>query len=218
VIPLRDTNPRLTFPVVNWTLVAMNVAVFLHEVSLGNAGAERFLVQWGLVPSAFSLTTLVTSMFLHGGFAHILGNMWFLHIFGDNVEDRLGHGRYLFFYLVCGMAAGVAQALSHPASEVPMVGASGAIAGVSGAYLLFFPRARILTLVPIIFFLYLVEVPAVFFLAIWFAWQVLSGVATLGTAADAAGVAFWAHVGGFLAGMLLGPLLRTRPRVLAAVN
>jgi rhomboid family protein len=218
MIPLRDTNPRVTFPVLNWTLVIVNLLVFLHEASLGDAGAEHFILRWGLVPSEFSATTLLTSMFLHGGLGHLLGNMWFLHIFGDNVEDRLGHVRYLVFYLACGLAAGLAQTASHPASVVPMIGASGAIAGVSGAYLLFFPRARILTLVPIIFFVQLIEVPAVFFLAVWFGWQVLSGVATLGAPANAAGVAFWAHVGGFVAGMLLGPLLRTRPRLLVAAN
>jgi membrane associated rhomboid family serine protease len=209
MIPLRDTNPRAGLPTVNWLLIAANVVVFAYEVSLGPVDGERFVVRWGLTPVSFSVATLFTSMFLHGGVLHLLGNMLFLHIFGDNVEDRLGHLRYAGFYLACGVAAGLAQTLSHPGSGLPMVGASGAIAGVSGAYLLFFPHARILTLVPIFFFVRLMEVPAVIFLVIWFSWQVLSGVATLGMA-EATGVAFWAHVGGFVAGMAIGPILRLR--------
>ncbi|TMB53688.1 MAG: rhomboid family intramembrane serine protease, partial [Deltaproteobacteria bacterium] len=152
-----------------------------------------------------------TSMFLHGGWLHVLGNMLYLYIFGDNVEDRLGHLRYLLFYLLCGCAAGGAQALSGPDSNVPMVGASGAIAGVSGAYFLFFPGARVVTLVPIFFFLQVIEIPAVVFLLIWFVGQLMLGLAALGTHAAAGGVAFWAHVGGFVAGMVLGPTLRMRP-------
>jgi membrane associated rhomboid family serine protease len=149
-------------------------------------------------------------MFIHGSWLHLFGNMLYLCIFGDNVEDRLGHARYAFFYLLCGMAAGAAQAVTSPGSGVPMVGASGAIAGVSGAYFLFFPSARVVTLVPIFLFLQVIEVPAVFFLLIWFLWQVLSGVTTIG--ARAGGVAFWAHVGGFVAGMVFGPVMRLRPR------
>lgn len=163
------------------------------------------------MPAKFHLATLVTSMFLHGGLLHVLGNMLYLYIFGDNIEDRLGHARYVVFYLLCGAAAGSFQALMNPTSRLPMIGASGAIAGVSGAYMLFFPSARVVTLVPVFLFLQVVEIPAVVLLLLWFAWQFVSGVATLGTGKAAAeGIAFWAHVGGFLAGMLLGPALRLR--------
>ena len=209
MIPLRDTVPSATFPVVNLAIIAANVLVFLYQLSLGPR-FEAFLYTYGLVPRHFALTSLLTSMFLHGGWFHLLGNMVYLYIFGDNVEDRLGHVRYLVFYLLCGAAAGAAQAWTSPHSGLPMVGASGAIAGVSGAYFLFFPTSRVVTLVPIFFFLQVVEVPAVFFLAIWFVWQFVSGVAMLGEKSDVGGVAFWAHVGGFLTGMVLAPALRER--------
>jgi rhomboid family protein len=209
MIPLRDTVPSSRVPVVNYAIIAINVVVFLYEVSLGS-DADRFIRVHGLVPRDFAFSTLLTSMFIHGGWAHIFGNMLYLYIFGDNVEDRLGHGRYLLFYLLCGVAAGGAQAISAPDSRMPMVGASGAIAGVSGAYFLFFPSARVVTLVPIFLFLQVIEIPAVFFLLIWFFWQLASGVASIGTRGGMGGVAFWAHVGGFVAGMVLGPVLRER--------
>jgi len=208
VIPLRDTIPSTRVPVVTYAIIVANVVVFLYELSLGH-GLNHFLDTYGLVPAHFHVSNLVTSMFLHGGWGHIIFNMLFLYIFGDNVEDRLGHARYAAFYLLCGMAAGAAQALVNPGSRIAMVGASGAIAGVLGAYLLFFPGARIVTLVPIFFFLQVVEIPAVLFLFGWFILQILSGMATIG-AADTAGVAFFAHVGGFIAGMVLGPVLRER--------
>ncbi len=211
MIPLRDTIPHEHPPLVNYAIILANVAVFFYEVSLGRH-AEVFIWHYGLVPLHFSFTTLLTSMFLHGGWAHLLGNMLFLHIFGDNVEDRLGHLRYLCFYLLCGGIAGCAQAVVAAHSTTPMIGASGAIAGVSGAYFLFFPRARVLTLIPVFLFLQVVEVPAVLFLLLWFAWQLLSGVATLGAAGANGGVAFWAHIGGFVGGMVLGPTLRRRAR------
>jgi rhomboid family protein len=207
VIPLRDTIPSSRVPVVNYLLIAANVAVFLYESSLGRH-EEAFIFAHGLVPRDFDFSHLVTSMFLHGGLLHLLGNMLYLYIFGDNVEDRLGHVRYLIFYFLCGIAAGAAQAITNPRSDVPMVGASGAIAGVSGAYFLFFPTARVVTLVPIFFFLQVIEIPAVFFLLVFFVLNFLSGVATIG--ARGGGVAFWAHVGGFIAGMVLGPSLRIR--------
>jgi len=209
MIPLRDTIPSSRVPICNWAIIAANVAVFLYEASLGRR-ADAFVQAYGLVPRDFAITNLLTSMFLHGGWLHLLGNMLYLYIFGDNVEDRLGHVRYLVFYLLCGAAAGAAQAWTSPHSGLPMVGASGAIAGVSGAYFLFFPTSRVVTLVPIFFFLQVVEVPAVFFLAIWFVWQFVSGVAMLGEKSGVGGVAFWAHVGGFLAGMVLAPALRER--------
>ena len=207
MIPLRDTIPSARVPVLNYAIIATNVVVFLYESSLGRH-VEAFILAYGLVPRDFTFPSLVTSMFLHGSWLHLLGNMLYLYIFGDNVEDRLGHGRYALFYLLCGMAAGTAQAVTNPDSGVPMVGASGAIAGVSGAYFLFFPSARVVTLVPIFLFLQVIEIPAVFFLLIWFVWQVLSGVATIG--GRSGGVAFWAHVGGFIAGMVFGPVMRMR--------
>ncbi|HZP40702.1 MAG TPA: rhomboid family intramembrane serine protease [Candidatus Binatia bacterium] len=210
MIPLRDTIPSARVPVVNYCLIAANVAVFVFELSLGER-AEAFLFAYGLVPREFAFSRLLTSMFLHGGIAHLLGNMLYLYIFGDNVEDRMGHGRYLAFYLLCGVAAGSAQALTNPDSGLPMVGASGAIAGVLGAYMLFFRRARVVTLVFLFLFIFRAEVPAVFFLVVWFLWQLGSGVATLARA-PGGGVAFWAHVGGFVAGMILGPVMRERPR------
>ena len=208
VIPLRDTIPSSRVPVVNYTIIAANVAVFLHEATLGPR-REAFLFTYGLVPREFMVTTLFTSMFVHAGWLHVLGNMLYLYIFGDNVEDRLGHIRYVVFYLLCGAAAGATHALTAVHSGVPVVGASGAIAGVSGAYFLFFPTSRVVTLVPIFLFVQIIEIPAVFFLFMWFVWQVVSGVATLG-AASRGGVAVWAHVGGFVAGMIVGPLLRRR--------
>ncbi len=197
-------------PVVTYALIALNVAVFLQELSYGPR-LEAFVMTWGLVPRRFSLTNVLTSMFLHGGWMHLILNMLSLHIFGDNVEDRLGRGRYLVFYLLCGAAAAAGQTLSNPHSGVPMVGASGAIAGVCGAYFLFFPRSRVVTLIPVFIFIQIVEIPAVVFLLLWFGLQVLSGLATLGARDGAGGVAFWAHVGGFVAGMILGPVLRRRP-------
>ena len=165
MIPLRDTIPSSRPPVVNYLLITVNVAAFLYTVSLGHA-AETFIYAHGLIPRDFTFPALLTSMFLHGGWFHLLGNMLYLYIFGDNVEDRLGPGRYLAFYVLCGMVAGCTQAIVAADSSVPMVGASGAIAGVSGAYLLFFPHARVVTLVPIFIFLQVIEIPAVFFLAI----------------------------------------------------
>ncbi len=207
MIPLRDTIPSATVPVVNYAIIATNVVVFFYELSLGRH-LDAFVMAHGLVPRDFAFSNLVTSMFLHGSWLHLLGNMLFLYIFGDNVEDRLGHARYVVFYFLCGIAAGAAQAITSPGSGIPMVGASGAIAGVLGAYLLFFPSSRVVTLVPIFLFLQVMEIPAVFFLLLWFVWQFVSGVATLHS--HTGGVAFWAHVGGFVSGMALGPVLRTR--------
>jgi len=219
VIPLRDTIPSSTFPIVNLTLIGLNVVSFLYEMSLGYR-AERFIEIFGLVPARFEAmpsvgaVTLVTSMFLHSGILHLVGNMLFLYIFGDNVEDRLGHVRYVAFYLLSGAAAGLAQIYSVPHSTIPMIGASGAIAGVSGAYFLFYPTARIVTLVPIFFFFQIIEIPAIVFLLLWFLMQLFYGMATVSVAGRAlGGVAWWAHIGGFVFGMIAAPLLaRTRRR------
>ena len=203
MIPLRDVIPSRTTPFMTISLIVVNALVFFYELSLGE-GVEQFVLYFGLVPAAFSFVTLFTSMFVHGGFLHVAGNMLYLWIFGDNVEDRMGHGRFLVFYLLCGVAAALAQTITNPDSIVPMVGASGAIAGVMGAYFVLYPRSRILTLLPIFLFWQLIEVPAIFFLGFWFLMQFLSGVGSIVAATahePAGGVAFWAHVAGFVAGI-----------------
>jgi membrane associated rhomboid family serine protease len=212
MIPLRDIIPSRTTPVVTIVLIAVNVLVFLFELSLGR-NVDQFTLYWGLVPAAFSWVTVVTSMFLHGGFLHVAGNMLYLWIFGDNVEDRMGHGRFLVFYLLCGIAAALAQTISQPDSVVPMVGASGAIAGVMGAYFVLYPKSRIVTLIPLFFFFQVIEVPAILFLGIWFLMQFISGlgsIVTVATGQAAGGVAFWAHVAGFVAG-ISGVVVFRRP-------
>ena len=208
MIPLRDIIPSRTTPYVTIGLIALNVLVFLFELSLGR-GVEAFTLYFGLVPADFAWLNVFTSMFIHGGFLHVAGNMLYLWIFGDNVEDRMGHGRFLAFYLLCGVAAAVAQTLTAPDSTVPMVGASGAIAGVMGAYFVLYPKSRIVALVPLFFFFQIIEVPAIFFLGIWFLMQFLSGVGSIAEAASG-GVAFWAHVAGFVAG-ITGVMLFRRP-------
>src|SRR3954449_13175966 len=201
MIPLRDVIPSRTTPFVTIALIALNALVFFYEFSLGER-VNEFIIAFGLIPAAFSWVTLLTSMFLHGGFLHFAGNMLYLWIFGDNVEDRFGHGRFLLFYLLCGAVAALSQTIMNPESVVPMVGASGAIAGVMGAYFVMYPHSRIVTLLPIFIFIQLIAVPAIFFLGIWFLMQFLSGVGSIATAASrepAGGVAFWAHVAGFAA-------------------
>jgi membrane associated rhomboid family serine protease len=212
MIPLRDVIPSRTTPAVTIGLIAANTLVFLYQLSLG-ADVNAFVIEWGLVPAALSLPAVLTSMFLHGGFLHFGGNMLYLWIFGDNVEDRMGHGRFAVFYVLCGAAAALAQTISDPASVVPMVGASGAIAGVMGAYFVLYPHSRILTLVPIFFFIQLVEVPAVFFLGLWVVFQLLSGVGSIATAGQSGGIAFWAHVAGFGAGVATVGIFRRRERL-----
>ena len=202
MIPLRDVIPSRTTPGVTISLIVVNVLVFLFQLTLTERGPEAFVIAFGLVPAYFSLLNVFTSMFVHAGVAHLAGNMLFLWIFGDNVEDRVGHGRFVVFYLLCGFAAALAQTALIPDSLVPMVGASGAIAGVMGAYLVLYPHSRILMLFPFPPFLF--ELPAVFFLAIWFLVQFLNGVDALAVFernAMSGGVAFWAHVVGFVAGL-----------------
>jgi membrane associated rhomboid family serine protease len=211
MIPLRDVIPSRTTPYVTVGLVSLNVLVFLYQFSLGPA-VNQFVLQFGLVPADFSWFTVLTSMFLHGGFLHVGGNMLYLWIFGDNVEDRMGHGRFLAFYLLCGVAAALGQTFTSPDSRIPMVGASGAVAGVMGAYFILYPHSRIVTLLPFIF-IQIVEVPAVYFLGIWFAMQFLNGVGSIATATGgepAGGIAFWAHVAGFAAGVV-GVFVFRRP-------
>jgi membrane associated rhomboid family serine protease len=212
MIPLRDVIPSRTTPVITITLIALNVIVFIYELSLGRR-VEAFTLYYGLVPAAFSWVTVFTSMFLHGGFLHVAGNMLYLWIFGDNVEDRMGHGRFLAFYVLCGVAAALAQTISAPDSVIPMVGASGAVAGVMGAYFVLYPKSRIVTLVTLFFFWQVIEVPAIFFLGVWFLMQFLSGVGSIVSSVGSAatgGIAFWAHVAGFVAG-LSGVVVFRRP-------
>lgn len=207
MFPLYDTLRSRRFPIVNWMLIILNGMVFYYELKLNEAGLERFLHGWGLIPFQLASSpaerwiTIFTSMFLHGGWFHILSNMWILAIFGDNIEDRLGGGRYLIFYLLGGTAAALLEVYLSPASNLPIIGASGAIAGVLGAYLILFPRARIVSLVPIIFIFTLVEIPAIIFLGFWFVSQLFSGWLAL-QGADMSGIAWWAHIGGFVFGML----------------
>ena len=215
MIPLYDTLHSRRFPIVNWLLIALNVLVFLYEISLSPSALDRLTRTWGLVPAhliahpATVWVTIFTAMFLHGGWFHILSNMWVLFIFGDNIEDRLGGGRYLVFYLLSGVAAGLLESFVLQDSSVPMIGASGAIAGVLGAYLVLYPRARIASLVPIIFIFTIIEIPAALFLLFWFVLQLFSGWSTL-QGSNGSGIAWWAHVGGFIFGMLTVNLFAQR--------
>lgn len=213
MIPLRDTQRSYSPPVITVLLIVANVLVFFYEVSLSDYELNHFIALHGIIPVRLRYSSLLTSMFLHGGWLHLIGNMWFLWIFGDNVEDVLGHEKYLFFYLTCGLAAAVTHVFLNPDSTVPTVGASGAIAGVMGAYLVKFPRSRIVSLVFIFVFITTVEVPASFMLIIWFVMQVFSGFGSVGYSnVSRGGTAWFAHVGGFVAGMLLVHLLGTRER------
>jgi len=217
LIPLKDNNPSRSYPVVNITLLFANVVVFLYQLALPPHDQKLFILSNATIPAripAFldghmgfeaAFLPLITSMFLHSGFLHLAGNMLFLWIFGDNVEDVFGHLPYLFFYLTCGLGAGLLHVLFNLGSTIPALGASGAISGVMGAYMVRFPRERILTLV----FIFVVPIPAVFILGYWFLLQFLAGIDALGTSAKG-GVAVWAHVGGFLLGVLLTQLVRRK--------
>ena len=218
MIPLRDRNPSGTFPLVTVAIIAACTVVFFYELTAPSL--NQLFATYALVPARVTLgiengsplgalTPFLTSMFLHGGWLHLIGNMWYLWIFGDNVEDTLGPVRYILFYFLCGIAAGVTHVLVSPGSAVPTVGASGAIAGVLGGYASLFPRARIVTLIPIVFYFSIVELPALVVLALWFVIQGLSGFLTLG-APGAGGVAWGAHVGGFLAGLVLVRIMKPR--------
>ena len=224
MIPIRDTQRSRSRPIVNWLLILVNVAVFAYELTLSDRGLQAFALKYGVIPAVIThperfqprilaqtsgVFGLFTSLFIHLGWVHIAGNMLYLFIFGDNVEDLLGHGRYLVFYVAAGVAASLAHIAADPLSVVPTVGASGAIAGVLGGYFVNFPRSRVLALIPVGFFLPLVEVPSIVFLFLWFITNLFSGVAALGLQAQG-GVAWWAHVGGFVSGMVLSVLLRRR--------
>jgi membrane associated rhomboid family serine protease len=213
MFPVSDVIPSRTTPFVTVGLIVINALVFLYEVMLGPGELRTFMASYAVIPAWFWWPTLFTSQFLHAGWMHIIWNMLYLWIFGDNVEDHLGHVLYLIFYLATGAAAAIMQVLFNPFSGIPMVGASGAIAGVMGAYFVLYPQSRVLTVIFVLFFFDVVEIPAVFFLGFWFLMQLLSGVGSLGVAnAAGGGTAFWAHVGGFVAGVLIGLILRRRQR------
>jgi len=223
MFPLRDTIPSRRPPVVMWLLILANGLAFVWELRLPAGQLERVFEQWGIVPARVPLVAgsfledpraylaFLTSMFLHGGLLHVLANLWTLSIFGDNVEDRMGPLRFLGFYLVTGIAAGLVHVWFNPASAVPTIGASGAISGVMGAYFVLYPRAKVLTLFLLIFYPVFVELPAVIYLGFWFVGNLASGTAALAGPVQAGGIAFLAHVGGFLAGVLLHRLF-LRPR------
>lgn len=210
MIPLKDNIEHKKFPIVNTLLILFNVLIFIYEMGLG-LKLQAFFSTYAIVPSKFlssnalsvdRLTPLFTSMFLHAGLLHIGGNMLFLFIFGDNVEDSMGHFRYFFFYILVGLLSNLAHIYTNPASSIPSLGASGAIAGVLGAYFLLYPRARVATLIFLLFFFQVIEVPAWFFLGLWFLLQIISSTASAGNASGG-GVAWWAHIGGFASGMIL---------------
>ncbi len=214
MIPLHDDNPTTLMPLVTVGLIVACTAVFLWQVTLPPGAAERAVYAYGMIPAVLfgerelpaevaaipATLSVLTSMFLHGGWMHLIGNMLYLWIFGNNVEDAMGHGRFVVFYLLCGLAAALAQAFQDPGSAVPMIGASGAIGGVLGAYVLLYPRARVLVLVPLGFFFYTLRIPAMIVLGLWFGLQFLSSALSAG---QVGGVAYWAHIGGFVAGMVL---------------
>jgi membrane associated rhomboid family serine protease len=210
MFPVSDVIPSKTTPFVTVSLIGLNAVVFLYELQLSRPELQIFAQLFGVVPAEFSWPTVFTSMFLHEGWLHLFGNMLYLWIFGDNVEDRLGHLGYLLFYLACGAAAALGQVAVSAGSMIPMIGASGAIAGVMGAYFVLYPHSRVLTVVFLVFFMDMIEIPAIFFLGIWFVKELFSGVGSLGAQALNGGVAVWAHVVGFAVGALTGLFWRVR--------
>jgi membrane associated rhomboid family serine protease len=213
MIPLRDVIPSRSTPYITVTLIGMNAAAWLYELTIPGDILPVFLQLYGVVPADFSTPTLVSSMFLHGGWSHFIGNMWYLWIFGDNVEDRMGHGRFVAFYLMCGIIAALGHVAMDPSSTLPTIGASGAIAGVMGAYFVLYPHSRVLTLIPLIIYFEIVELPAVLLLGFWFVMQLFNAGAIAVTASTAGGgIAFAAHVAGFVAGLLGVFVFRKRRR------
>jgi membrane associated rhomboid family serine protease len=215
MIPIRDRNPSGTFPVVTISIIVLNALVFIYELSLGHR-LDFFLFEFGVIPlkvlssSDIPNTTLagtylpfLTYMFLHGGFIHLIGNMWYLWIFGDNIEDKLGRFRFVLFYLACGVGSAFVHVFLNSQSGIPCVGASGAIAGVLGAYMISFPRARVLVVIPLFIIWQLIELPAIFVLGFWFLIQFFNGAAAISSIEGGAGIAWWAHIGGFVLGIIL---------------
>ena len=215
MFPLYDTVRSRRFPFINLMLILINVLAFLYEMQMDPSVLKEFIFEWGLIPlrllndPSMAWSTIFTSMFLHGGWIHIINNMWVLFIFGDNVEARMGGIRYLIFYLLCGVAAGLLQTYVLSSSQQPMIGASGAVAGVLGAYLILFPHSRIASLVPILFIFTIIEIPAVIFLLFWFVSQLYSGLFAI-RGGGGSGIAWWAHIGGFLFGILMVFFFRRR--------
>ncbi|GAB4453634.1 MAG: rhomboid family intramembrane serine protease [Bacteroidia bacterium] len=227
MFPISDTIPSSRFPIMNYTLIFINVVLFLFEVILPPHTLEIFMYHFGLVPARYSneyfavefglnsndYWPFFTNMFLHGGWAHLIGNMWTLYIFGDNVEDKMGPIKYLIFYILCGLSASIMHYYINTHSQLPAVGASGAISGVMGAYMLMFPKSRIIFLFVLFFFIDFIQIPAVIYLFFWFLGQLMSGTISLFTLPqNAGGIAFWAHIGGFLAGMLLYKFFLTKEK------
>jgi membrane associated rhomboid family serine protease len=213
MIPLRDVIPSRTTPYVTVTIIVLNSLAWLFELSLPHEELNQFLTVYGVVPAHFAWPTLITSMFLHAGWVHVIGNMWYLWIFGDNVEDSLGHGRFIVFYLLCGIVAAFGQILIQPDSTLPTIGASGAIAGVMGAYFVLYPQSRVLTLLPLIIIWEIVELPAVVLLGFWFLYQLFSaGTIAMTASTGGGGVAFMAHVAGFLFGVVAVFVFKKRQR------
>jgi len=215
MFPLYDTVRSHRFPAINLILIVINALAFLYEIQMDPSALKEFIFEWGLIPARLlsdpstAWSTVFTSMFLHGGWFHIINNMWVLFVFGDNVEARMGGIRYLIFYLLCGVAAVLLQTYVLPSSDVPMIGASGAVAGVLGAYLILFPRSRIASLVPILFIFTIIEIPAVIFLLFWFVSQLYSGLFAI-QGGGGSGIAWWAHIGGFIFGIIMVFFFRTR--------
>jgi membrane associated rhomboid family serine protease len=213
MIPLRDVIPSRTTPFLTVTIIALNAVMWFYELMLPEHDLSIFLERFGVVPARFSPPTLISSMFLHGSWMHVLSNMWYLWIFGDNVEDRLGHGRFVAFYLLCGIVAALGQTAIDPQSTLPTIGASGAIAGVMGAYFVLYPHSRVLTLVPLIIIWEVIELPAILLLGFWFLMQLFSAGAIAVTASSkGGGVAFMAHVAGFVMGLVGVFVFRKRER------
>lgn len=217
MIPIKDTIRARSFSIINWLLIIANGVIFFYETSMSQGELTQFIASFGLVPARVDIYNpltwypFLTHMFLHGGWVHLISNLWILFIFGDNIEDRMGSGRYFIFYIVGGITAGLLQSWISPDPTIPSIGASGAIASVMGAYVLFYPKARVLTLVPLFFIPWLVELPALIFLGIWFVSQLYSGVLSLSTTASQwGGVAWWAHIGGFLFGLIAARLFAQR--------
>jgi membrane associated rhomboid family serine protease len=225
MIPIRDTIQSRRFPLITYFLIVLNGIVFIYELGLSPEILNSVILKFGLIParimkphfnvlmgfSSPGWISFLSSLFLHGSWLHVVGNMWSLFLFGDNVEDRLGHLRFLLFYVLCGVAAGLAHVIFHPASTLPTIGASGAIAGVMGAYFVLFPRSKIIVLFPILFYPLFLEVPAIFYLFIWFLTQIYSGAYALQQGqSNMGGIAFLAHAGGFLAGLFFLAFLLPR--------
>jgi membrane associated rhomboid family serine protease len=213
MIPLRDVIPSRSTPYITVTLIVINAVAWLYELTIPGDLLPVYLQLYGVVPADFSTPTLVSSMFLHGSWSHFIGNMWYLWIFGDNVEDRVGHGRFIAFYLLCGVVAALGHVAMDPSSTLPTIGASGAIAGVMGAYFVLYPQSRVLTLIPLLFYVEIIELPAVLLLGFWFVMQLFNaGVIAVTANSSSGGIAFVAHVAGFVAGLAGVFVFRKRRR------